>query len=95
MRDKWLVKYVKSENDWYYEVSKCAPQNALRDLRKAWDRAFKKTSKPPRFKKKGRRDSFTLDGTIKVVDHYKIQVPRLGEARTVTVLRSVSGVVTL
>lgn len=79
---KWLVKYVKSENDWYYEVSKCAPQNALRDLRKAWDRAFKKTSKPPRFKKKGRRDSFTLDGTIKVVDHYKIQVPRLGVLRT-------------
>nr|WP_293105545.1 hypothetical protein [Okeania sp. SIO2F4] len=32
-----LVAEVKSEKPWYYEVSKCAPQEALRDL----DRAFK------------------------------------------------------
>ncbi len=25
---KWLVALVKSENQWYYEVSKCAPQYA-------------------------------------------------------------------
>ncbi|WP_287527528.1 transposase [Okeania sp. SIO2C2] len=34
---KRLVAEVKSENPWYYEVSKCAPQQALRDL----ERAFK------------------------------------------------------
>lgn len=34
---KRLVAEVKSIYDWYYEVSKCAPQQALRDL----DRAFK------------------------------------------------------
>lgn len=36
----------------------------------------------PKFKKKGKGDSFTLDGTIKVVDHYKIQVPVVGILKT-------------
>ena len=79
---KWLVAMVKPDYPWYYESSKCAPQFALRHLRKAWDRAFKKTSKPPRFKKKGRNDSFTLDGTIKVVNHYKIKLPKIGVVKT-------------
>lgn len=79
---KLLVKLVKPENPWYYEVSKCAPQYALRDLRMAWDRCFKKTSKPPRFKKKGKHDSFTLDGTIKIKGDKQIQVPIIGTLRT-------------
>ncbi len=79
---KWLVALVKPQYPWYYESSKCAPQFALRQLRDAWGRAFKKTSKSPRFKKKGRNDSFTLDGTIKVVGHYQIQVPKIGVIKT-------------
>ncbi len=79
---KWLVAMVKPKYPWYYESSKCAPQFALRQLREAWARAFNKVSKPPRFKKKGRNDSFTLDGTIKVVDHYKIQLPKIGVVKT-------------
>jgi len=78
---KWLVALVKPIYPWYYEVSKCAPQYALRQLSEAWKRAFKKTSKPPRFKKKGRGDSFTLDGSIKL-DHFKIRVPVIGWLRT-------------
>ncbi|MBR8827611.1 MAG: helix-turn-helix domain-containing protein, partial [Gomphosphaeria aponina SAG 52.96 = DSM 107014] len=31
---KKLVKEVKSVHQWYYEVSKCAPQEALRNLDK-------------------------------------------------------------
>ena len=79
---KCLVALVKPEYPWYYESSKCAPQFALRQLRDAWSRAFKKTAKPPKFKKKGRSDSFTLDGTIKVVDHFKIQIPKIGKVKT-------------
>lgn len=79
---KWLVAMVKPEHPWYYESSKCAPQFALRQLKEAWARAFKKVSNPPKFKKKGRNDSFTLDGTIKVVDHYKIQLPKIGVVKT-------------
>ena len=78
---KWLVALVKPEYPWYYEVSKCAPQHALRQLREAWRRAFRKISKPPRFKKKGRADSFTLDGSIKL-DHFGIRVPVIGWLRT-------------
>ncbi|MBV8886671.1 MAG: transposase [Chroococcidiopsidaceae cyanobacterium CP_BM_RX_35] len=80
---KWLIALVKPENPWYYEVSKCAPQYALRNLKNAFDRFFKMPSTGfPRFKKKLRNDSFTLDGTIKVVDHYKIQVPVIGVLKT-------------
>lgn len=79
---KWLVAIRKVEKPWYYEVSKCAPQYALRALREAWDRCFKKTSGVPQLKKKGKNDSFTLDGTIKVVDHDKIQVPVIGKLKT-------------
>lgn len=78
---KWLVALVKPLHPWYYEVSKCAPQYALRQLATAWKRAFKKTSKPPRFKKKGRADSFTLDGSIKL-EHFRIRVPTIGWLRT-------------
>lgn len=79
---KWLVASVKSANPWYYSVSKCAPQWALRHLREAWDKAFEKKAKPPRFKKKGQHDSFTLDGTIKLIDSHHIQVPKLGRLKS-------------
>lgn len=51
-------------------------------MREAWDRCFKRISGVPNFKKKGKHDSFTLDGTIKVVNHYKIQVPIIGVLKT-------------
>nr|WP_232826150.1 transposase [Cyanothece sp. BG0011] len=78
---KWLVALVKSKHEWYYQVSKCAPQWALRALANAWGRCFKKLAKPPRFKKKGKHDSFTLDGSIKC-DHQKIKVPVIGWLKT-------------
>lgn len=80
---KWLIALVKPDSPWYYEVSKCAPQYALRNLRNAFDRFFNMPSAGfPKFKKKFRNDSFTLDGTIKVVTHNKIQVPVIGTLRT-------------
>lgn len=79
---KWLVASIKPQFPWYYNSSKCAPQYALRTLREAWDRCFKKVSKEPVFKKKGKRDSFTLDGVIKIISNRKIQVPVIGVLRT-------------
>lgn len=79
---KWLVALVKPENPWYKDVSKCAPQYALRDLWTAWERFFKNKSGVPKFKKKGHHDSFELDGTIKILGVNHIQVPRLGVLRT-------------
>ena len=78
---KWLVALVKPENPWYYSVSKCAPQYALRHLRTAWDDCFKKLNQPPRFKKKGKNDSFTLDGSI-ALSINRIKVPRIGWLKT-------------
>jgi putative transposase len=78
---KWLNRLVKPNNLWYYESSKCAPQYALRQLRDAWERCFRKISGAPKFKKKGRHDSFTLDGSIQV-EHFKIKVPVIGWLRT-------------
>jgi putative transposase len=78
---KWLVAMVKPECPWYYQVSKCAPQYALRQLSEAWKQAFKKVKKPPKFKKKGRADSFTVDGSL-AIDHYRVKVPVIGWLKT-------------
>ncbi|NEP60847.1 MAG: transposase [Symploca sp. SIO2G7] len=83
---KRLVAEVKSANPWYYQTSKNVPQQALANLRKAWDRCFKKTSKQPRFKKKGQRDSFYLEGGTKakpkiVNDGKRVKLPTIGWVR--------------
>lgn len=70
---------------WMYEVSKCAPQEALRDLDKAYQHFFRGLKKGtpsgfPKFKKKGVRDSFRLTGSIKV-NKKTVQLPRLGTLR--------------
>jgi transposase, IS605 OrfB family, central region len=51
-------------------------------LREAWKRCFNKTGGVPRFKKKGRRDSFTLEGTVKILGSKKIKVPVIGILKT-------------
>ncbi|TEB04776.1 putative transposase [Pelotomaculum schinkii] len=80
-----LNKLKQTDFPWMYEVSKCAPQEALRDL----DRAFKnfftglkagEKIGSPKFKKKGVHDSFRLTGAIKV-EEKAVQLPRLGIIR--------------
>jgi putative transposase len=78
---KRFVAEVKSVNQWLYKSSKCAPQQALRDLRLAWDRCFKKIAKPPKFKKKYRKDGFYLEGSIKVESN-RIRLPVIGWVKT-------------
>ncbi|MFL9453052.1 MULTISPECIES: RNA-guided endonuclease InsQ/TnpB family protein [Nostocales] len=79
---KWLVALVKPENKWYYECSKSTPQMALRALRVAWKDGLEKRKGVPKFKKKGKQDSFTLEGTIKVKGVKRIQVPVIGILKT-------------
>jgi putative transposase len=83
---KKLVAEVKSQHDWYYEVNKNVPQQALSDLRQAWDRCFKKIAKQPRFKKKGQRDSFYLESGTKAKpaiknDGKRVKLPTIGWVR--------------
>jgi len=75
---KKFVKEEKSTKEWLYEVSKCSPQQALRNLDEAYKRTFKvKGSKYPKFKKKGQHESFYLEGDIKT-NNYKIKIPKFG-----------------
>jgi putative transposase len=84
---KELNALKKSEFPWMYDVSKCAPQEAFRNL----DMAFKNMQRRirnhekekgfPNFKKKGKHDSFSLNGSVKVVREY-VQLPRIGYVRT-------------
>lgn len=87
-----LNQLKQSELPWMYEVSKCAPQEALRDLDNAFKHFFrrcwlKKEGKwkgnvgYTRFKsKKQGLGSFRLTGAIHVFDD-AIQLPRLGRLR--------------
>ncbi len=79
---RFLNSLKENEFPWMYEVSKCAPQEALRDLDKAFNNFFRGLKNKqkvgfPAFKKKGLRDAFRLTGTIKV-NKKSIQLPRLG-----------------
>jgi len=82
----------KTDLSWMYSVSKCAPQEALRDVDKAYDNFFRKVKRKsqgkhkvktgfPKFKsKKQAIGSFRLTGAIKVFPD-AIQLPRLGKLR--------------
>jgi len=72
---------------WMYEVSKCAPQEALRNLDKAFDGFFRRCKTKakrkgfPRFKSRRKGiGSFTLTGAIHVSETH-VQLPRLGHLR--------------
>jgi putative transposase len=81
----------KGELSWMYEVSKCAPQEALRNLDQAYAHFFrrlkdKKAGKKvqagfPKFKsKKNGVGGFRLTGAIHIYEN-AIQLPRLGRLR--------------
>jgi putative transposase len=79
----------KTDYPWMYEVSKCAPQEALRDLEQAYKNFFRRVELEkrglwrgklgfPQPKKKSRAiGSFRLTGSIKVFSD-AVQLPRLG-----------------
>ena len=79
----------KTELGWMYEVSKCAPQEALRNLDQAFANFFRRVEQKkqgrlkgrvgfPRFKsRKAGLGSFRLTGSIHVFED-SIQLPRLG-----------------
>jgi putative transposase len=91
---KWLVATVKKDSPWYYEYSKCSPQQALRDLESAY-KEFHRIQKPsgyklldkkgrlkgtPNFKRKGVHDSFYLEGSVQFNGN-KIKLPKIGWVR--------------
>jgi putative transposase len=86
-----MMALKKTELPWMYEVSKCAPQEALRDLDQAFAHFFRRVREKragkrikvgfPHFRSKKRGpSSFRLCGTIHIFDK-SIQLPRLGRLR--------------
>lgn len=82
----------QGEFGWMYEVSKCAPQEALRNLDRAFENFFRRVQLKregkwkgpvgfPQFKSKKRGlGSFRLTGRIQIFERH-IQLPRLGKLR--------------
>lgn len=76
-----LNKLKKTKFQWMYKASKCAPQEALRNLDKAFKNFFEGRNGYPNFKSKKKGiDSFRLTGRICVFEN-NIQLPRLGKIR--------------
>lgn len=77
---------IKAEQyPWMCDVTKNAVQSSIQNLGNAYKRFFKGVSKPPTFKKKGKKDSFRTDnGTSKnvpqavQVDGKKVKLPIIG-----------------
>jgi putative transposase len=78
---KELNTRKKTDFPWMYESSKCAPQEALRDLDTAFAHFFARRAKYPKFKKRSKGiDSFTLTGHIHVGPDW-ISLPTIGKVR--------------
>jgi hypothetical protein len=87
-----LNSLKKTDFPWLYEVSKCAPQEALRNLDRAYANFFRRCELKrknklkvsvgfPRFKSRKRGlGSFRLTGSIKA-EEAKVKLPRLGWIR--------------
>ena len=75
------------EYPWMMDVTKCAVQESLIDLGRAFDNFFKKRAKYPKPKKKGIHDSFTMSSGTFAVDGYRIRIPKLGYVRMSEALR--------
>lgn len=81
-------RFKRENAPWWLQVSKCAPQEALRDLDRAmmahWKSPKTKEGRKvgfPRFKRKGINDHFRLTGSIQVGQN-DVTLPRLGKIRT-------------
>jgi len=72
---------------WMMEVTKCAPQLAIKDLGKAFANFFAKRAEFPQFKKKGHKDSFALSNDQFAIKGKAIRIPNLGYVRMTEELR--------
>ncbi len=84
---KKLIQLKETEFPWMKEISKWSPQNALRNIEKAYKKFFtwmksrkgKKVGLPNK-KKKDKKQSFTLDAPIHVTET-TIKLPKIGKVK--------------
>ena len=80
---------IKAEQfPWMREVTKCAPQLAIKDnLKSAFKNFFAKRADFPKFHKKGVNDSFSLSNDQFKIKEAHVQIPKLGDVRLAEQLR--------
>lgn len=77
------------EFPWILDLPKSVPQQAIKNVGRAYQRFFQKKSKYPRFKRRGVHDSARLDngpGTF-VLEGKRIRLPKIGWVRMREALR--------
>ena len=85
---KALNGIKREQYPWMLEVTKCAPQMAIRnDLNKAFQNFFAKRAEYPKYRKKGIHDSFSISNDHFEVEGNKAWVPLLGWVRMAEELR--------
>ena len=84
---KELNAIKRKDFPWMMEVTKCAPQLAIKDLGKAFQNFFAKRAEFPQFKKKGQKDSFALSNDQFAIKGKTIRIPNLGYVRMTEELR--------
>jgi len=73
---------------WMLDVTKCAPEVAIRtNLKRALKNFFEKKAKFPVFHQKGRHDSFSAYSQHFSVEGTTVKIPRLGKVRIAEPLR--------
>jgi putative transposase len=76
---KELNAIKREQFPWMLEVTKCAPQLAIKDgLAKAFRNFFAKRAEFPKFHKKGINDSFSLSNDQLKIDNETVKIPNLG-----------------
>jgi putative transposase len=85
---KALNAIKREQFPWMYDVTKCAPQLAIKnDLNNAFTNYFQKRAKFPKFHKKGVHDSFSVSNDQFTIDGMSVRLPRLGVVRLAEQLR--------
>jgi putative transposase len=76
-------RWKRKNAPWWVEVSKCAPQEAFRDLEKAFHNWQEGRANFPRFKRKKSLDDnkARLTGSIRVTPRH-VKLPHIGKVRT-------------
>ena len=81
--------WTEERPEWSKEVSTCAPRHALVDVQSAYDALFRKKRyrRVPRYRKKGKNDSFYLTNEMAPVAENRIRLGKIGWVRMAEPLR--------
>jgi len=80
LKKKWNT--LKGESfPWVYDSPKGANQQPFSNLQKAFSGFFKKTSKYPRFKRKGDHEAFYVENDKLSVTEDRVRLPKIGPVR--------------